>query len=263
MKTPIFANKTMLKKEDIKKNKKDLINIETFKKQGKYFQSDSNNIHNSPYLKKYLTNSKNANLLTTEEKFLEENEESEKKLKEKIALYSQTIRKNDGASANTLFKIRSLLVNWLKDSEQDNLEYSKFMTEKKIKYLLKNKEGMESKMKFLEMELDNLKQRKIELESQIGNIYMNYELDDLETEITLFENCNEIRSGKPSRMLDQYEEMRRVYPLLKEYIQIKENENTKFKDKIEIEKIAKNSLETLGFLSNYYKNLRKKIQDLN
>jgi hypothetical protein len=190
-----------------------------------------------------------------------EYEENEKKLKETLHLFANNVRRNEGGSVNTLFKIRTVLLNWLKDSEQDNLEYSKFMTEKKIKYLLKNKEKLEARIKNLENDLINIKNRKPELESILGE-YISYENEELEQEIERFANSYEIRSGKSTQMIQMFEKKKRVLPFLKEYNSIKEQEISKNKEKIEMEKICKNSLQTLGFLSNYYKNLRKKINDL-
>lgn len=213
------------------------------------FRSSSPNLNNSSPTKEKLN-------------FTQEFEENEKKLKETISLYSNAVRKNEGSGVNTLFKVRTILLNWLKDSEQDNLEYSKFMTEKKIKYLLKNKEKLESKTKIIESELSNMKLRKTELVDLISDIYISYETDELEQEIERFSNSYEIRMGKSSKMLEKFEEMKRTLPLLKEYNMLKDQEISKIKEKNENEKIVKSSMQTLGFLSNYYKNLRKKISEL-
>lgn len=213
------------------------------------FRSSSPNLNNSSPTKEKLN-------------FTQEFEENEKKLKETISLYSNAVRKNEGSGVNTLFKVRTILLNWLKDSEQDNLEYSKFMTEKKIKYLLKNKEKLESKTKIIETELSNMKLRKTELVDLISDIYISYETDELEQEIERFSNSYEIRMGKSSKMLEKFEEMKRTLPLLKEYNSLKDQEISKTKEKNENEKIVKSSMQTLGFLSNYYKNLRKKISEL-
>lgn len=213
------------------------------------FRSSSPNLNNSSPTKEKLN-------------FTQEFEENEKKLKETISLYSNAVRKNEGSGVNTLFKVRTILLNWLKDSEQDNLEYSKFMTEKKIKYLLKNKEKLESKTKIIESDLSNMKLRKTELVDLISDIYISYETEELEQEIERFSNSYEIRMGKSSKMLEKFEEMKRTLPLLKEYNSLKDQEISKTKEKNENEKIVKSSMQTLGFLSNYYKNLRKKISEL-
>lgn len=210
----------------------------------------------------------NKNKLTTstddekEKKLIMDDEEQIKKLKETIQHYSQYVRKNEGAGVNTLFKVRTVLLNWLKDSDQDNLEYSKFMTEKKIKYLLKNKEKCDSKIKQLETELSNIKLKKANLNNIIGDIYITYETEELEQEIERFSNSYEIRSGKSAKMIEKFEFMKKILPSVKEYNQIKEQEINKTKEKNEMEKINKSSLQTLGFLTNYYRNIRKKINDL-
>lgn len=201
-------------------------------------------------------NDKTINLAT-----IKDFEENEKKLKDSLSMFQMTIRKNEGAGINTLFKVRSLLLNWLKDSENDNLEYTKFMTEKKMKYLLKNKEKIDNKTKALDIELFSLKNKKIELEGILGEIYITYETEELTKEINQFANSWEIRSGKSKKMLEKFEEMKRMLPIVKEFNQIKEQESNKLNEKKECEKILKGSNQTLGFLSNYYKNLRNKIND--
>ena len=78
----------------------------------------------------------------SENDFIKQMKENDKKLKESLQIYNNIFRRNESANVNSLLKLRSILINWLKDSDQD-LVYSKFMTEKKIKYLLKNREKME------------------------------------------------------------------------------------------------------------------------
>ena len=187
--------------------------------------------------------------------------ENDKKLKESLQLYNNLVRKNEGASINTLFKIRTILINWLKDSDQD-LEYSKFMTEKKIRYLLKNKEKMESRIKSLESDLVGITERKKELENILGDLYVNYEEDELKTDISRFENSYEIRSGKCSKTKEKLEEMKKMLPYVSEMGKVKENESQKSTEKKELERILKSSNQTLVFLSNYYKNIKKKISEL-
>ena len=43
---------------------------------------------------------------------------------------------------------------------------------------------------------------------------------------------------------------------------VKENESQKSTEKKELERILKSSNQTLVFLSNYYKNIKKKISEL-
>ena len=187
--------------------------------------------------------------------------ENDKKLKESLQLYNNLVRKNEGAGINTLFKIRTILINWLKDSDQD-LEYSKFMTEKKIRYLLKNKEKMESRIKSLESDLVGITERKKELENILGDLYVNYEEDELKTDINRFENSYEIKSGKCSKTKEKLEEMKKMLPYVSEMGKVKENESQKSTEKKELERILKSSNQTLVFLSNYYKNIKKKISEL-
>ena len=67
-------------------------------------------------------------------------------MKSSLQAYKNINKKNDSTSLNTLYQLRSILLNLLKDKEQ-NLEYSKFITEKKLKFLMKNKEKSETRIK--------------------------------------------------------------------------------------------------------------------
>ena len=187
--------------------------------------------------------------------------ENDKKLKESFQLYNNIVKKNEGTSLNTLFKIRTILINWLKESDQD-LEYSKFMTEKKIRYLLKNKEKMEGRIKVLEGELTTILDRKKELENILGDLYVNYEEDELKLDINRFENSYEVKSGKCTKTLEKLEEMKKMLPFVGEMGKIKESESQKSTEKKELERIIKSSNQTLIFLSNYYKNIKRKINEL-
>jgi hypothetical protein len=188
--------------------------------------------------------------------------ENDKKIKETLHIYQHSVRKNEGSSVNTLFKVRTLLLNWLKDSEQDNLEYTKFITEKKMRYLLKSRDKTENRIKLLESELNSFIIRKKELVEILGEIYVTYETEELRVEIERFSNSYEIRSGKSTKMLEKFEQMKQIFPFVKEHNTIKENETQKINEKKELEKILKGSNQTLGFLNNYYKNLKSKVNDM-
>lgn len=215
---------------------------------------------------KFNINNNNSNIFQfktiDEDTFNRENYELDKKLKESLFLYSNHVKRNEGASVNTLNKVRGVLINWLKDSEQDNLEYNKFMTEKKIKYILKYKEKSESKIKNIENELIVIKNRKGEMEVLLQNGYLNYDVDELTQDIERFANSWEIKTGKSKKMIEKFEEMKIKLPLVQEYTVLKEQEVMKSCEKKELQKIIVSSLQTLKFLSNYYKNLRKKINDI-
>ena len=184
--------------------------------------------------------------------------ENDKKLRDSLQLYNNIFRRNEGASTNTLLKLRSILVNWLKDSDQD-LVYTKFMTEKKIKYLYKNKEKMENRIKILENELNIIQKRKDELNNILGDLYVNYDEDELKEDISRFEKSHEVKSGKKTKTAEKLEEMKKMLPYVFENTKIKEKEIPKLNEKKELEKIIKSTNQTLIFLSNYYKNIKKKI----
>ena len=201
------------------------------------------------------------NGINSENDFIKQMKENDKKLKESLQIYNNIFRRNESANVNSLLKLRSILINWLKDSDQD-LVYSKFMTEKKIKYLLKNREKMESRIKILDNELNSISNRKNELEQILGDLYINYDEEDLKNDIQRFEKSHEVKSGKQSKTLDKLLEMKKMLPYVIENGKIKENEIQKQNEKKELERIIKSSNQTLIFLSNYYKNIKRKMNDI-
>ena len=200
------------------------------------------------------------NGINSENDFIKQMKENDKKLKESLQIYNNIFRRNESANVNSLLKLRSILINWLKDSDQD-LVYSKFMTEKKIKYLLKNREKMESRIKILDNELNSISNRKNELEQILGDLYINYDEEDLKNDIERFEKSHEVKSGKQSKTLDKLLEMKKMLPYVIENGKNKENEIQKQNEKKELERIIKSSNQTLIFLSNYYKNIKRKMNE--
>ena len=197
-----------------------------------------------------------------DENFYNQLKENDKKLRDNLQAYNNINKKSDGASINTLLKVRSILINWLKDSDQ-NLEYSKFITEKKLRYLKKNREKSEARIKILDSELNALNTRKEELEKILGEIYCYYDEEGLKEDIKRFENSNEVKSGKFSKTLEQLETMKKMLPYVTEYGKIKDNRTKKYNEKKELEKIVKSSGQTLVFLNNYYNNIKKKMEQIN
>ena len=161
---------------------------------------------------------------------------NDQKLKNSLKAYKNLNKKNDKTSLNTLYKLRSILLNLLKDKEQ-NLEYSKFMTEKKLKFMMKNKEKSEMRMKELETELKSVEIRKEELEKNLGEIYCYYDEEELKEDIKRFENSNEVKSGKFSKTLEQLETMKKMLPIVTEYGKIKDKNNKIINEKKELKKI--------------------------
>jgi hypothetical protein len=183
------------------------------------------------------------------------------RLKELVQNLANT-KKNATLSTSSLNKVRTILLSWLKgENDIDNLEYSSFITEKKIRYLLKNKEKMESRIKILENEINNIKTRMNELKVQLTDIYVHYDHTELKKDIERFENSVEIKNKLNQRMVEKLEEMKRMLPIVKEYTTLKEQDELKNNEKAEILKICKGSIQTLNLLSNYYKNLKKKSID--
>lgn len=186
--------------------------------------------------------------------------DNDQRLKSSLLAYKNINKKNDGTSLNTLYQLRSILLNLLKDKEQ-NLEYSKFMTEKKLKFLMKNKEKSEARIKELETELKSVEIKKEELEKNLGEIYCFYDEEELKEDIKRFENSNEVKSGKFSKTLEQLETMKKMLPLVSEYGKIKDKNNKIINEKKELIKFIKNSSQTIATLNNYYKNIKKKINE--
>jgi len=207
-----------------------------------------------------MTPPSNNNNNNKDDNFNNQLKENDKKLRDTLQAYNNINKKGDGSSLNTLFKLRSILINWLKDSDQD-LEYTKFMTEKKLKYLMKNKEKSEARIKVLDSEIKALNARKEELEKTLGEIYSFYDEEGLREDIKRFENSNEVKSGKFSKTLEQLETMKKMLPFVIEFGKVKDNRTKKHNEKKELEKIVKSSGQTLVFLSNYYKNIKKKINE--
>ena len=193
---------------------------------------------------------------------LKDYEENDKKLKEALFNYNHIIRKNEGGSINTLFKLRSTLLNWLKDSEQE-IEYTRFLTAKKIRYMIKNKESLEIKHKNLESDLINIKNKLPEIENNLGDMYVNYEIDELKDEINSISQSYEVRNNISKMMVNKLKEMESKLPLVIEFNNLKQQETTKKAEKKEIEKILKGSNQTLISLTNYYKNLKLKLNESN
>ena len=201
-------------------------------------------------------------IIEKEEEMKREWEENEIKLKETLHSFNNIVRKSEGSGVNTLIKIRGIMLNWLKESDQDNLEYSKFMTEKKMKYLIRNKEKTENKIKQLEIDINNIKTRKLELEKTLGDIYLSYETEELEKEIDQFANSKEIKNGKSIKMIQKFEEMKKMLNYVKEYNIIKNQDMVKKRECEELIKFSKSSIQTFEILTNYYKNLKNRINDL-
>ena len=202
----------------------------------------------------------NLNPISHSYTFNNQLQENDQKLKNSLQAYKNLNKKNDSTSLNTLYKLRSILLNLLKDKEQD-LEYSKFITEKKLKYMIKNKEKAENRIKILESELKIVEQKIEELEKNLGEIYIFYDEEELKEDIKRFENSNEVKSGKFSKTLEQLETMKKMLPLVSEYGKVKDKKNRIINEIKELGKIIKNSGQTISILNNYYKNIKKKINE--
>ena len=197
----------------------------------------------------------------SEEKTFQEFCENDNKIKELCTNYNNLKTKGD-VTTNSLIKLRSVLVNWLKEDNTDNNQngqYELYTTEKKIKYLMHNIENLKHKQINLERELIILNKRKPELIELLGDEYENYDYEELVEDVQRFEESNEIKFGKSSKMKEKLEKMKEMLIFVKEFKTLKNQLLHKQAEKEEAENICKNTNITITHLINYYKNIKNKI----
>ncbi len=61
--------------------------------------------------------------------------------------------------------------------------------------------------------------------------------------------------------MEQLETMKKMLPIVTEYGKVKDKKHKILSEKKELEKIIKNSGQTISILNNYYKNIKKKINE--
>ena len=61
--------------------------------------------------------------------------------------------------------------------------------------------------------------------------------------------------------MEQLETMKKMLPFVSEYGKVKDKKHKILSEKKELEKIIKNSGQTISILNNYYKNIKKKINE--
>lgn len=178
------------------------------------------------------------------------------KLKESLTNYL-SMKKID--NTQTLKKVNNILINWLRDSPHE-LEYHKFSTEKKIRYSLRHKERHEAKIKVLESEIQQMMAKQSEIIKQLGDLFSNYEYNELEMDIERLSKSNDIRAGLSNRMSQRLEEMKMMLPIVKEKGELKQSIRSKLQQKINSERINQNINVTLHSLISYLKNIKRKIK---
>ena len=102
--------------------------------------------------------------------------------------------------------------------------------------------------------------RKPDLIELLGDEYENYDYDELLEDVQRFEDSNEIKFGKSSKMKEKLEKMKEMLVLVKEYKTLKEQLLQKQAEKEGAENICKNTNVTITHLINYYKNIKNKIK---
>lgn len=179
-------------------------------------------------------------------------EDRDKRLKDLISALAST-KKPEGSAYSTLYSIRNSLVGWVKENEND---YNLFITEKKIKYLLKHKDRLEGIVKSLEPSIIRMQSRKEELDSKLGDLYCYYDYRELRMEIEKLENSYEIKQSKSKKAIEKLEEMKLKLPLVKEQNHIKYTLDLK---SLELENAENNLASTFSNLKGvvkFYKSLK-------
>jgi hypothetical protein len=200
-------------------------------------------------------------------------EDEDKKLISLLKNYDSRVLHKSSHSNSFILALRSKLIHWLKKPEasesenlsnglEKNLLYEKFMTQKKMIYLLRNKKHSEKKISKLESDLILIKESKTNLEELIGDIYVHYSFHELEEEITRLSNCYEFRSGKSKKMRENVEHMKSILPHVKVYHNYKESISNISDEIKEILKIIEWSSQTWQFLCNYKESLNLKLDKL-
>lgn len=213
-----------------------------------------------------LTNNVMNNTFTTNINEYPHYTDSERKLKESLTLFyntSQKIDKSDkleriNTNSNYLLqKLRNSLMKWVKTKENDENDYNKFITQKKIKYLLSHKEKLEFNIKKLRSEITKITTKQIELENYLGDAYSYYNYEDLKEEITGMENLYEVKNNLNIKMVEQCETMKKKLPFIKENCKLKFLFGVKKMEKDNCENEFLNTLNNLKYLITFYKNLKK------
>ena len=115
-------------------------------------------------------------------------------------------------------------------------------------------EGFKLKQMSLEKEIVTLNNKKIEMEKNLSEEFISYEYNELLEDVQRFENSNEIKHGKSSRMKEKFERMKEVLAFKNLEKEIKQKES----EKEESIKYIKGTNITLKHLHNYYKNIKIK-----
>ena len=152
-------------------------------------------------------------------------------------------------------------MGWIK--EGNLIYYNKYITKRKIKYLYKNIKNNEDKIKNLKKEILLLKNKIEQCNKILGMLYCNYDEEDLKEDIKRFEKSYEVTSGKNKKTIEQLACMKKMLPFVAENGKYKELLSKKINEKNDLEAIIKGSNQSLFFLSNFYKNIKKKIEKIN
>lgn len=199
----------------------------------------------------YITNS-NFQVLTKESKDnsnLSYNnadyDKYDRKIKDLVGMLSNK-------KLDTVVNIRNSLLNWLKSGENKESEYNKFITEKKIRYMLKQKDKYSQKLKAIEIEVDMYQCKIEENEKKLGDLYCYYNYKELKEDISRME-IYELKGNKNPKIVEKYEEMKQKLPIVKEQSKLKYYYESKLNEKDTLEKFLSNTKSTLRSLICFYK----------
>ena len=182
-------------------------------------------------------------------------EKADKTLKESIIAISQ-LNKTKSTTLNNIVTIRNIMINWVKEGETGDADYNKFITEKKIKYLLKHKDKYKTKLKIIEFELNQHLTKLQETNKSLGDMYISYDYVELKEDIYRLENSYEVKTAKKDKIIQKLEEMKGKLLLVKLQNQLKFTIANKKIEKNSIEKNIHSTNSNLNSIVSYYKSLK-------
>ncbi len=177
----------------------------------------------------------------------------DKKLKENI-ISMINIKKT--SSLYHLKNIRNCALKWLKEGENGEVDYNKFITEKKIKYLLKHLETTNSKLKIINFELEQHKHKLEEVNLQLGDLFINYDYKELKDDIQREDTSYDVKVAKKERVIEQLEVKKNKLPFVKIQSQLKYVIELKSIEKTNLQKNMNCTKNNLKAIVNYFKNIK-------
>lgn len=184
------------------------------------------------------------------------NESINSKLIDKTLLNSIiSISTMNSNSISSLIYLRNNCIKLIKDNDNGNMEYNKFITEKRLKYLIRHYKEYRNKQKLIEFEIKQHSLKLNEISNRLGDLYINYNYKELKEDILRMESSYEVKQLK-ERVVFKLNEMKSKLPMVKEFNKLKYVVNTK---KCELSATIQNNKQTKGNINSliiYYKNIK-------